>query len=135
MSKFDLKKHNLSELAEAGFEFEVEFPGSFEPTGFFVKVRGNDSPKVKQFTIKKIKEAEAQKRANRNKEEKIDFEELEDLAVESCLVRLIGWKGLFEDEKPVEFSLENARRVLTEHDWIRTQILDKSNDVSNFTAK
>ena len=37
-----------------------------------------------------------------------------------------------EDGKPVEFSKEAAQRVMTEHSWIREQVLEEGNNAANF---
>ena len=62
-------------------------------------------------------------------------EDLEEQAIEACLVRLIGWEGIEEAGKPVAFSKEAARDKLLKEDWVRQQILDEAADVSNFTPK
>ena len=46
---FDIKKTNLAEQAEAGYEFEVKLPDG-SSTDFYITVRGNLSPKVKKFS-------------------------------------------------------------------------------------
>ena len=46
---FDIKLNNLSEKAEAGYEFEVKLPDGTS-TDFFITVRGNQSPKMKKYS-------------------------------------------------------------------------------------
>ena len=65
-------------------------------------------------------------------DEQISLEEAEEMAVENALVRLVGWEGISEDGKEVKFSKEKAREVLTNHNWVREQIISESQDVLNF---
>lgn len=135
---FDLKVNNLTQQSEAGYEFELSYPGSFEPTGAFVKVRGSNSSKVKAYGRKKYNEyiAKVQAAKRRGKEpEEITPEEADELQVESAIIRLIDWRGIDEDGKPVVFSQENAQRILSEHPWIATQIIEESDNLANFTNK
>lgn len=131
----DLKVTNLSAKAEEGYEFELRIPQSNEGTGAFIKVRGASSPKVKAYAKKtfntmQMKEAQA-KRKGRDPEQ-MTLDEAEDMAIESALVRIIDWRGITEGKTVIEFNEENARRILREHDWIRTQVLDESDIVANF---
>ena len=64
--------------------------------------------------------------------EPMSIQELEELAIQNAIDRLIGWREMYEDGKPLEFNEANARRVLTEHAWIRQAILDESATVGNF---
>ena len=130
----DLAKNNLSNKAEEGYEFEVRLPGSDEPTGAFIKVRGNLSKTVKAYARRKFQEYQAQQKRNKKsgREDDIDLEEAEDMAVESAVVRTIGWRGFLEDGKPVEFSQEAAAKLYKEHSWIRDQVLEEAEQLINF---
>ena len=135
---FDLSKNNLAEAAEAGFEFELRIPGTNEPTGALVTVRGSESKKVKEYARKtynqiRLKE-QSLKRRGKDPEE-MTLEEAEDLAVESAIVRVISWKGIAEAGKEVEFTRENAQRIFKEHSWIRDQIMEESQQLLNFRSK
>lgn len=134
MQGFDLTKNNLSNKAEEGYEFEVRLPGGDEPTGAFIKVRGNLSKTVKAYARRKFQEFQVQQKRNKKKgqEDDIDLEEAEEMAIESAIVRTIGWRGFVEDGKPVEFSQENAHRVYKEHSWIRDQVLEEAEQLINF---
>lgn len=132
---FDLKKNNLSKLAEAGFEFEVLLPETLEPTGIFITVRGKESPVVKAYGRKKFQEFQQKESVakRRGKElEPMSLEEAEELSVESAVLRVIGWRGVQEDGVDVPFSKENAERILLEHAWIREQVIEESDNLSNF---
>ena len=132
---FDLKANDLAAKAESGYEFELKVPGTFEDTGAFIKVRGEQSKTVKAFTRKKFEEYQrkvaAEKRRGKVNDD-ISLDEAEELAVESAVVRIISWKGIEEDGKDVPFTKENAERILTEHSWIREQVMEASNELTNF---
>lgn len=131
----DLKVTNLAELSEAGYEFELRIPDTNEGTGGFITVRGSNSPKVKAhgkktFNAMQLKETMA-KRKNRDPEP-MTLDEAEEMAIESALVRIISWRGISEGKDVLAFDPKLARRILQEHDWIRSQIIDESDAVANF---
>lgn len=133
---FDLKQNNPVAQAETGFEFEVQLPDGSN-TSFFIKVRGDQSPTVKNHGRKvynemKMKEQMAKRKG---KDYDIGLDEAEDMGVEAAVVRIIDWKGLTEDGKKVDFNKENATRVLKENDWIRAQVMEQSGNVFNFSSK
>jgi hypothetical protein len=131
----DLSKKNLSEIAEAGHEFELRLPGSKEKTGAFIKVRGEQSKVVKSYTRKTIEGLQAKnsrKRKGDNDAFDLSMEEAEEMAVEAAVVRIIDWRGIELEGKAVPFSKENAIRILTEHSWIREQVQDEASEQLNF---
>lgn len=135
---FDLGKNNLSEASEAGYEFELIYPATEEKTGAFIKVRGEASKTVKAFGRKKYAEGEAKRiqDARKGKDSSVvDLEELEELAIESSIVRIISWRGITDGGEEVPFTPENARKILKEHDWIRKQVLEESSQILNFRPK
>lgn len=129
---FNLKENNLANNCETGFEFELDYLGT--PTGAFIKVRGDESKVVREYTRKKWNEMETQKKIaeKRNKTFELSIEELEDLAIEGAAVRVISWKGLADGDDEIEFSKENAQKVLREHTWIRTQVMQNATELTNF---
>jgi hypothetical protein len=132
---FDLTKNNFAEKAELGYEFEVIIPEVQEKTGAFITVRGAESPKVKNYGRRKFNEMQFKEHTAKKKGKDLDpitLDEAEDMAIEAALVRIISWKGFEEGGKKLEFTEENARRVLREHAWIREQVLSESNQLSNF---
>ena len=131
---FDLKKQKLSKLADVGYEFEVLLPETFEPTGIFITVRGKESDAVKAFGRRKFQELQQRDaRAKRNgRNEEMTLEQAEELAVESAAVRVMAWEGVIEDGQVVEFNEDNVERILTEHSWIREQVIEESDNLSDF---
>ena len=132
---FDIKLNNLSEKAETGYEFEVKLPDG-SSTDFFITVRGDLSPIVNKYTKQlatkqMIKDIQDKKR---NKgEQPLDFDELETQLTEAASIRVITWRGLEEGEGNVtEPTPENIKRILTQHTWIREQILEECGNKANF---
>lgn len=134
---FDLSKQDFSKSAEAGYTFELKLPTG-AGSGAKLTILGELSPVVKAYGRRKYQEyqqkAAIARRKNRDVDE-MDLDEAEALAVEACLVRLIGWSGITEEGKEVPFSKEKAAEVLTKHSWIREAIMTESGDVLNFTPK
>lgn len=132
---FDLKNHNYTEIAEAGYEFELKLPGTGEGTGAFITVRGDQSRTVKAFGRKKYSEFKLreQQAKRRGKDvEDMTLEEAEELSVESAVVRIISWKNITEAGKEVPFTKENAERILKEYPFIKDQILEEAGNLLNF---
>lgn len=136
----NLTKTNLTQLSEAGHEFELLIPEVNEKTGAFVTVRGVQSQKVKAYSRRKFSEMQQKQQVAKRKgkePEEMTLDEAEDMAIEAAIVRIIDWRGITEDDgkgKEVEvvFNEDNARRILREHSWIREQILNESDLLSNF---
>jgi len=131
----DLAKTNLADAADAGYEFEIKLPGSGDPTGAFITVRGEMSKVVKNYSRQKfrefqLKEQQAKRRGKESQE--MTLEEAEDLAIETALVRVIDWRGITENGKDVPFTKENAERIFREHSWIREQVMEESGQLLNF---
>lgn len=135
---FDLNKNNFADAAEAGYEFELLLPGTQEPTGAFITVRGDQSKTVKAYARKKYAEfklrEQSAKRRGKDPED-MSLEEAEDLSIEAAIVRVIGWKGITEGKTEVAFSKENAERIFKEHSWIREAVMEESTQILNFRPK
>lgn len=130
----DLSKTNFSKAAESGYEFELKLPTG-EATGAFITVRGDQSPTVKNYARKKYNEFKIKEQAARRRgkdPEDMTLEEAEDLAVEAAIVRVIGWRGITEGNKELEFTAENATRIFREHNWIREQVAEEASQLLNF---
>ncbi len=134
---FDLVKQDFSKSSEQGFTFELNLPTG-EPSGAKLTVRGDMSPTVKTYSRRKFAEFQQKQVIAKRKGKDADdmsLEEAEELAVESALVRLMGWEGITENGKPVEFSKEKAEEILKAHPWIREAIVQEASDVTNFRPK
>lgn len=133
---FDLVKMNFSQAGEAGTTVNLVLPDGTESDAT-VTILGDLSSTVKNFGRRKYKEIKSQVEAakRRGKEWEPTLEEAEQSAVESALVRLIGWDGFTENGKKVEFSKDKAQEVLTQHPWIREFIIEQASIVANFTPR
>jgi hypothetical protein len=135
---FDLAKHNYTEIAEAGFEFELKLPGTGEGTGVFITVRGDQSKTVKAFGRKKYSEFKLREQQAKRRGKDVDdmtLEEAEELSVESAIVRVIGWKNITENGKEVTFTKENAERIFKEYSWIKDQVMEEAGQLLNFRSE
>jgi len=131
---FDIKKTNLAEQAEAGYEFEVKLPDG-SSTDFYITVRGNLSPKVKKFSkdlFNQLQQKELQAKRKGKADQPVDLEEAEETLIKSAVARIVTWKGLEDGGKVVEPTQENFVRIMTELDWVRKQVLDESDNDANF---
>lgn len=131
---FDIKKTNLAEQAEAGYEFEVKLPDG-SSTDFYITVRGNLSPKVKKFSkdlFNQLQQKELQAKRKGKSDQPVDLDEAEETLVKSAVARIVTWKGLEDGGKVVEPTQENFVRIMTELDWVRKQVLDESDNDANF---
>jgi hypothetical protein len=135
---FDLNQHNYTEIAEAGYEFELKLPGTGEGTGVLITVRGDQSKTVKVFARKKYAEFKLreQQAKRRGKEaEDMTLEEAEELSIESAVIRVIGWKNLTENGKDVPFTKENAERIFKDFSWIKEAVMEESGQLLNFRSE
>ena len=131
---FDIKKTNLAEQAEAGYEFEVKLPDG-SSTDFYITVRGNLSTKVKKFSkdlFNQLQQKELQAKRKGKSDQPVDLDEAEETLVKSAVARIVTWKGLEDGGKVVEPTQENFVRIMTELDWVRKQVLDESDNDANF---
>lgn len=132
----NLSQNNVSQMAEAGYELELVVPGTEDPTGGFIKVRGVESKIARQFARKMLQEQVKKEAATKSKDKnKIDFDNIDDSMARTALSRIISWRGISVDGKnELEFTDANAMMVLLEHPWIGEQILEASNELENFRA-
>ena len=131
----DLAKNNLSVAADIGFEFEVKLPGSNEGTDAFITVRGEESKTVKAFGRSKFKEfqqKQTQARRRGKDVEDMTLEDAEELAVDTAVVRVMGWRGITDNGEEIKFSPEAAAKIFKEHSWIREQVMEESSQILNF---
>lgn len=134
---FDLIKQDFSKAAESGYTFELVLPTG-APADAKLTVIGDMSPTVKNYSRRKFAEWQQKASIAKRKGKDVDdmnLDEAEAMAVESALVRLVGWEGITEDGKPVVFTKEKAEAVLTAHPWIREAVMQEASDVTNFQPK
>lgn len=134
---FDIKKHNPTDVAEAGYEFNVVLPDGTE-TDAKIKVRGSNSPRVKDFYRTAFSQMQMKEQAakRRGKEvEPMTIQESEEFAIRSSALRIISWQGLEEDGKEVVFSRDEAERMMTAYPFLRDIVTRESEELLNFRHK
>ena len=125
---------NVSEVSESGIEIELVHPATGEGLDAWVRVRGKDSRTVQNHARKVVNDMQKREKIakGKNKDADMSIEELEMLAVERAVIRIISWRGIEEDGQPVPFTVENATRILKDNPWIREQVLENSDDLTGF---
>ena len=125
---------NVSEVSESGIDIELVHPATGEGLDAWVRVRGKDSRTVQNHARKVVNDMQKREKIakGKNKDADMNLEELEMLAVERAVIRIISWRGIEEDGQPVPFTVENATRVLKDNPWIREQVLENSDDLTGF---
>ena len=125
---------NVSEVSESGIDIELVHPATGEGLDAWVRVRGKDSRTVQNHARKIVNDMQKREKIakGKNKDADMSIEELEMLAVERAVVRIISWRGIEEDGQPVPFTVENATRILKDNPWIREQVLENSDDLTGF---
>lgn len=130
---FDLDKNDQGAIAESGYEFELVLPNG-DKTGAMVRVRGEQSPVVRQFSKRMYNEMQMKEQASkrRGKDYQVSLDEAEELNTDAAVNRIISWKNIAEGGKEVPFTAENAKRILFKHEWIREQVMEESRNVHSF---
>ena len=130
----DLAITNIAAEAEAGYEFELLHPATGEGTEGFIKVRGEKSKTVQNHARKVVNEMQKREKVAKGKNKDVDLsiEELESLAIDRAIVRIISWRGIQEAGQDVPFTRENAERILKDHPWIREAVIEESENLLNF---
>ena len=125
---------NVSEVSESGIDIELVHPATGEGLDAWVRVRGKDSRTVQNHARKVVNDMQKREKIakGKNKDADMSIEELEMLAVERAVTRIISWRGIEEDGQPVPFTVENATRILKDNPWIREQVLENSDDLTGF---
>ena len=130
VEKFDLGSFSdLTSLQESGTEVPITHPASGEPLGIIMHVVGPDSKRQKAMTSAIIGErADLRLR-------KISAARLEDESIRVAATSIVGWSGVTENGKEIEYSPSAALGLLTRYPFIREQISSYAGDRANFLKK
>ena len=130
----ELNLLNLGIQAEDGFDLVLQHPITGDDLDGVIRVRGDKSRAVQQFSRKRITEMQKRERIQKGKGKDTDLtiEELEAMAVESAIVRVISWKNIKKDGEELPFTKENAEVIFKDYDWIRQQVMEASEELKNF---
>ena len=132
----ELSQLNYNQSAEVGYSFNLRLPTG-AATDIKLTVIGDLSKPVKAYSRRKFQEYQQRQEIAKRKGKDIELslDEAEDTAVESAMIRLIGWSGITEANKEVKYSKEKASELLRDNAWIREQIMEEAADVTNFQPK
>lgn len=133
---FDLSRiPSVATASEAGHSFEPVYPGTTQPIGATITVRGPRSAAVRDHARRKYGQAQAREQAARKigrPSDPMQLDELEESLVELAVVYTVGWAGIDQAGAAVPFSAEAARQLYTDHPWIREQVIEQAQDLGKF---
>lgn len=132
----DLSRFNVSKMAEKGANLELLDPED-EPLFYgedkkpvTIKLLGTDSKTWRNLNRDRSRELSFKMQKKRNKQ--IDFTMSDEDTCEMLAACTLGWEGIDEKDKPIEFSKEAAYEMYMDHLWIREQVDAFIADRANF---
>ena len=128
----ELNSVDLAAQAAVGYPLQLVHPATGEKLDGIITIRGDESKEVQAYNRRRFMEMQKRERMNKSKNNDFTAAELEDLAVENAIVRVIGWKNIKKDGKDLDFNRENADMVLRDYPWIRKQVTEAAEDLSLF---
>jgi hypothetical protein len=130
----ELSALDLSTTSEQGYEFEFIPEATGIGEGFFITVLGKHADTVKEWTRKAVNNMRDRERmlAKKGKDDYRKVEEDEAFGVQLAATTIIGWIGLNDGGKPVEFSKEMALHICKVNPEVRDQVSAASDLMSNF---
>lgn len=124
-----LEDLNLSKQCEDAFEFEYIDPAG-NKTGIYISVIGSNAEKVRKFSIAEANKVRKES-ALKSKRKDNEFTPIEDdieYFVRDAANRIVAWRGIDQ-----ECNAENAEYLCRVNSEIRRQVVEASNELSNFT--
>ena len=130
----ELNLLNLSAAADDGCDLVLQHPITGDDLDGVIRVRGDKSRAVQQFSRKRVNELQRRERMlkGKGKDENLSIEELEAMHIESGIARVISWKNIKKDGEELPFTKENAESVFKDYPWVLEQVLDTSNNLNLF---
>lgn len=124
-----LEDLNLSKQCEDAFEFEYIDPAGSK-TGIYISVIGSNAEKVRQFSIAEANKVrkEAALKGKRKDNEFTPIEDDIEYFIRDAANRIVAWRGIDQ-----ECNAENAEYLCRVNSEIRRQVVEASNELSNFT--
>lgn len=128
---FSLSDLSATKASDEAFEFELEDVNGVG-RGIILKVLGSQSEKVTTEVARLVnaRRRSDAARAMRSSKKNIEFEPIEsdiEFGQRLAAIRLVGWTGIQEPWSP-----ENALTLCRSNRDISAQIIEKSDDMSNF---
>jgi hypothetical protein len=124
----DLSTIDLTKSAEDGADLILEHPVTGEPLDIIITLAGTDSSSYRM----KQKEIQNKRITKMARGKKADFSTSDEEACDLLAGCTLGWVGIVESGKDVEFSKSNAKDLYTKHLWIREQVDVFIGDRANF---
>lgn len=124
-----LEDLNLSKQCEDAFEFEYVDPAG-NKTGIYISVIGSNAEKVRKFSIAEANKVRKES-ALKSKRKDNEFTPIEDdieYFIRDAANRIVAWRGIDQ-----ECNAENAEYLCRVNSEIRRQVVEASNELSNFT--
>jgi hypothetical protein len=130
----DLSKFNVKQMAEKGADLELLDPEG-EPLlqdkkPVTIKLLGTDSTTWRNLNRDRSRALSIKMQKKRSKQ--IDFTMSDEDSCEMLAACTLGWAGIDENKKPLEFSKEAAYEMYINHLWIREQVDAFIGDRANF---
>ncbi len=131
----ELSSLDLSTSSEKGYEFEFIPEATGVGEGFYITVLGKHADTIKEWTRKAVNNMRERERllAKKGKDDYRKVEEDEAFGIQLAATTIIGWRGLNDGGKPVEYSKEMALTICRINPEIRDQVSAASELMSNFT--
>lgn len=130
----ELNSVNLAAMAAVGYALELVHPATGEKLGGIITIRGDESREVQNYNRKRFQEIQKRERMNKGKSTDYTLAEIEDISIESAIVRCMGWKNIKKDGIELEFNKENAEMVFRDYPWIRSQVMEAASDLTLFSS-
>lgn len=130
----ELNSVNLAAQAAVGYSLELVHPATGDKLGGVITIRGDESKEVQNFNRKRFQELQKRERMNKGKSTDYTLAEIEDICIESAIVRCMGWKNIKKDGIELEFNKENAEMVFRDYPWIRNQVMEAASDLNLFSV-
>lgn len=128
----ELNSVNLAAQAAVGYPLELVHPATGDKLGGIITIRGDESKEVQNYNRKRFQELQKRERMNKGKNNDYTLAEIEDIGVESAIVRVISWKNIKKDGVDLEFNKENAEMVFRDYPWIRNQVMEAAGNLTLF---
>lgn len=124
-----LEDLNISKQCEDAFEFEYIDPAG-NKTGIYISVIGSNAEKVRKFSIAEANKVrkEAALKGKRKDNEFTPIEDDIEYFIRDAANRIVAWRGIDQ-----ECNAENAEYLCRVNSEIRRQVVEASNELSNFT--
>ena len=127
----ELNSVNISQQHEAGFALEIVHPATGDKLGGVITIRGDESKEVQNYNRKRFQELQKRERMNKGKSTDYTLAEIEDIGIESAIVRCMGWKNIKKDGIELEFNKEMKAELVS----LKKNKVENSNAILCFSSK